>query len=71
MATYELKVRFTDGTEDVLLNPPGAPGDRETNFAFRGTAFSASRSWSDARDEAIEYIESVTGKKVASLGERS
>jgi hypothetical protein len=64
-----LKVRFADGSEEVLEVLPGAPGDREHNFSFRGKAFSGSRYWHEARTEAIERIESDAGKKVASLGD--
>lgn len=69
MSTRRLTVTFTDGTEEPLHVPPGAPGDRETNFSFRGSAFSGPPRWSEAQQEAIARIEGVTGKSVASLGD--
>ena len=69
MSRRTLTATFEDGTTEPVELMPGAPGDKEYNFSFRGSGFSGYTRWSEAHAEAIKSVEAINRKKVRALSE--
>ena len=74
MGTNYLTADLADGRQVRIAQPPGAPGDKEWNFAYHSRGeqfFSADRTYDLALADIVTCVEKFEGSRVVGINGQS